>query len=168
MGGDMHAGLSEYYDIPTLSLRNLWLHQILSNYTRMQDIFLYDNGKDYANMLDHYDARHINPWAHGKTAELVSAYIDTQLCEMDRLEETMDKDDIVLDEVYPQQEVPRQLVLDKFAKDKVMPPVHPNCFSTNGVRSPLVAKDNDGWRSWNWQEKVSRTRLEGRISEQSY
>lgn len=149
----MHAGLAEYYDIPTLSLRNLWLHQILQNYTMMEDIFVPDpDAIPNENTVDGFDQRHIGMHGHRVMGDLVTTYLETQLCEMDRIEATAQNKDV--DTLYPPQAIPRVRAVDKFDKNKVMAPIRPNCFSTNGLKSKLVPVENYGWRDWNWEEKV--------------
>jgi len=157
VGHDMHAGLAEYYDIPSISLRNMWLHQVLRNYTFMQDIFCPSPYvEDTRNVRDGYDQRHINPYAHGVMANLVTTYIETQLCEMDRIEAAAAAAgrSTDIDALYPLQPIPRMRAVDKFLPDVTVPPVRPNCFSTNGLKHKLVAHENKGWREWNWEEKV--------------
>lgn len=153
MGTDLHTGIAEFYDVPTISLRNMWLHQILQNYTKMEDIFHPDpDNADPDNSVDGYDQRHLNNYGHKVMADLVTTYMQTQLCEMDRMEASAKSEDI--DDLYPRQPTPRVRVIEKFNKNKVIPPIRPNCFSANAVKNVLVPAENKGWRKWNWKEKA--------------
>ncbi|KAL7419162.1 hypothetical protein Q5752_005998 [Cryptotrichosporon argae] len=145
-GSDMHHGLAAYYDIPTLSLRDPLLPRILQNHTLIEDWFCEDGLHPGQR-----DLRHVNRRAHKAIGELVTAYIDTQLCEMDALEAAASTTDA--DALYPLQPVPRLLLSEPYDPSKVAPPIRPKCYSMNAIRSPLVPLTNDGWRLFNYEQK---------------
>ncbi|BEJ03916.1 hypothetical protein CcaverHIS641_0110910 [Cutaneotrichosporon cavernicola] len=145
MGGDMHLATAEYYDIPTMSLRNIFLPHILENPEAIKDLFCRDS-KEVRDELDLYDLRHVCGRGHRIAGNLTSAYIDMQLCEMDRIEAAAGHSRI--DELYPLPTLPRQGLNERFEIGKTLPRFTPNCFTMNAVKNKLVPSKNDGWREW--------------------
>lgn len=144
-GGDMHLGTAEYYDIPTLSLRNIFLPRILENADDAKKVFSKDR-KETRDDLEVYDLRHVGEWTHRIAGNLTAAYIDMQLCEMDRIEAAAGHSRI--EELYPLPRLPRQAFNDRFEVGKTLPTFRPNCFTMNGQKNRLLPSKNEGWREW--------------------
>ena len=51
-------GMSQYYDIPIVSLRNVVLHEALQNVTLVQDLFV-NREPPVGDSLDEVDLRHV-------------------------------------------------------------------------------------------------------------
>ncbi|OCF34476.1 hypothetical protein I316_03991 [Kwoniella heveanensis BCC8398] len=154
-GGDMHDGVAQYYDVPTISFRNPFLPQVLQNYTRVRDIFHdRDRKKEWTDAADGIDLRHISVPSHNLLARIVGTYIETQLCEMDRIEAGLseaEKADI--DSLYPVEPLPRSLIMQKFYPDTNVGKLVPQCYSVHADKHPLKPATAEGWREWNWKEK---------------
>ncbi|KLT44089.1 CAP64-like protein, partial [Cutaneotrichosporon oleaginosum] len=144
-GGDMHLGTAEYYDIPTINLRNIFLPQILEDPEAIKDLFCKDR-KEVRDELEVYDLRHVCERGHRIAGNLTSAYIDMQLCEMDRIERAAGHSRV--DELYPLPRLPRQGFNQRFEAGKTMPKLKPNCFTMNAEKNKLVPSKSDGWREW--------------------
>lgn len=158
-GGDVHMGVAEFYDIPTISMRNIFLPQIFEDSKRIMDIFVKFDKKleGDKDTLDNRDTRHVSQYVHRIAGNLTGAYIDMQLCEMDRIE--AEAGHSRADELYPKPRVPRvgcgrdgadgkQKLWDKFDVDKTLPPFRPQCSSMNSRRNPFKPTENKGWREW--------------------
>ncbi|KAL7419164.1 hypothetical protein Q5752_006000 [Cryptotrichosporon argae] len=143
LGGDLHHSLAQYYDLPVVSLRNPLLPRILKNHSMVYDWF--------NNAGSEIDLRHLGTYGHRVVGDLVSAYIDKQLCEMDAIEAAVGTTDV--DVLYPIEPVPRILLTMKYDEDTVVPVMRPNCFTTAGEKSPLVPAEQTGWREWSWKDK---------------
>jgi hypothetical protein len=144
-GGDVHLGTAEYYDIPTINLRNIFLPQILEDPEAIKNLFCKDR-KEVRDDLEVYDLRHVCERGHRIAGNLTSAYIDMQLCEMDRIERAAGHARI--DELYPLPRLPRQGVNERFEVGRTIPSLQPNCFTMNSRKNKIVPTKNDGWREW--------------------
>ncbi|KAL1406640.1 hypothetical protein Q8F55_008346 [Vanrija albida] len=148
-GAVAQTGIAQYMDVPTISLQHAVLPQILKDEAFSQQVFVVHGDGEV-------DARHISRWSHQKMGDLVNAYIDAQLCEMDRIEaaekKRSGKKDIDIDALYPLAPLPRLLTSDKWDPKKVIPPLKPTCMSMNAKDKPAPAK-NDGWYEWAWKDK---------------
>ncbi|CAD6589160.1 MAG: CAP64 protein product - [Tremellales sp. Tagirdzhanova-0007] len=123
------------------SLRNLLLPQVLANNTLLDSFFVVhgtESGEGYSNV----DLRHISPANHKLSGDLVNAYVDQTLCELD-----LDTDE---DDVEP---LPRLTLEDHWDPDTRRPTLNPQCFSTNSERNKLIPVTQNGWREWSWQAK---------------
>lgn len=89
---------------------------------------------------------------HGISGDLMSAYIDLQLCEMDRIEAKF-KGIVDVDKLYPLDPVPSHLLTQKWRKGHVAPKLQPRCETTDSEEYPLIPKKNVGWRRWAWKQK---------------
>lgn len=143
LGGEMQEGLTQYYDIPIVSLRNVILHDALHNVTLVQDLF-HQKETPIGESLDAVDLRHLSAKGHRLMGALVNAYIDSQLCQMGP---EAGPDD------YAIEPLPRLRLMQKYDTDSQTPELHPDCFSTDGTVHTLEPKENGGWRPWNWQAK---------------
>ncbi|CAD6574764.1 MAG: CAP64 protein product - [Tremellales sp. Tagirdzhanova-0007] len=140
-GGDIHQGVSQLYDIPTISMRNLILHDILNNSTMARDWFTKKSDVESDDFSD-IDVRHISRVGHRLMADLVNAYIDVELCEMDNND---------FDVQVP--EIPKNLLHEHWNPEYTVPPLSPQCYSNNARTNKLAPVEATGWREWNWQEK---------------
>ncbi|WRT70476.1 uncharacterized protein IL334_007474 [Kwoniella shivajii] len=154
-GGDLHNGVAQYYDVPTISMRNPILPQVMKNTTMVRHLFHNRVQKtDWTDPLDEIDLRHLSWQGHEMMGKLGSVYIDTQLCEMDRIESRFGPDEkINYDELYPVEPLPRAPLMKKFSPTFVLPKLSPQCYSANGIKHPLKPTEQNGWRHWNWKEK---------------
>ncbi|TXT12803.1 hypothetical protein VHUM_01204 [Vanrija humicola] len=165
-GAVPQTAIAQYMDVPTLSLQHAVLPQILRDEAFSQRVFATKNDGEI-------DARHISRWGHEKMGDLVSAYLDSQLCEMDRLEaaekKRTGKASIDIDSLYALNPLPRVrfallvcactytpqlLSSDTWDPTRVIPPLKPMCASMNSKNKPAPVK-NDGWSEWAWKDKVS-------------
>ncbi|WVR08401.1 hypothetical protein IAU60_005456 [Kwoniella sp. DSM 27419] len=154
-GGDLHFGVAQFYDVPTVSIRNPLLPQVMQNLTLVRDLFHHRVEKDdWTDPTDGIDLRHLSANGHRIMGKLATTYIDTQLCEMDRLEAGLsDAEKADVDRLYPIEPLPRAPLMKKFDPIAVMPKLRPQCFSTNSKKNPLVPSAMEGWRKWNWNDK---------------
>ncbi|ORX41226.1 hypothetical protein BD324DRAFT_613723 [Kockovaella imperatae] len=148
-GGEMHAGVSQYYDLPVVSFRNLLLPTILRDNTLLRKWFSRRSDKEEENYGE-VDLRHVNKRGHRLAGDLVKAYLDTQICEVENLEKQ--RGYLSLDD-FPVQPLPRLLIGKKFDLEETVPKLDPVCYSTRSEKSPLAPQVNTGWREWSWQEK---------------
>ncbi|BEI80571.1 hypothetical protein CcaverHIS002_0111000 [Cutaneotrichosporon cavernicola] len=151
-GGDLNFGNAQYYDLPVVSARNVVLPSVLQNYTRLGQVFNTDDWKPMKPDLSNADLRHFGKEMHIITGELMISYIESQLCEMDRLEYR--RPDATSNELYPVDPIPRLRLQDKYEYDaKDFPKLEPKCATTNSDEFPLVPVKQDGWRPWAWKGK---------------
>ncbi|OWZ35371.1 hypothetical protein C343_01038 [Cryptococcus neoformans C23] len=147
LGGDLHQGIAQFYDLPVLSLRNALLNDMLKNDSLINEYFFIHPEGDV-------DLRHISRKGHNVLGRIGAAYMDSQICEMDKYEQGIPgADSMSIDQLYPVEPIPRIQINMKYDKDLVLPTVKPQCFSANSDRHPLSPVENNGWRKWNWKEK---------------
>ncbi|ODN94804.1 hypothetical protein L198_04951 [Cryptococcus wingfieldii CBS 7118] len=143
LGGDIHEGVSQFYDIPIISLRGAILHDILANASLVPEYFIHH--KDGS-----VDVRHISQKGHRVQGELGIAYLQTQVCEMGKREDLR---------IKPYQRfhvapLPRMRLMQPYDDSSVTPRLSPNCLSAHSEGSNrLVPSMNDGWREWAWEDK---------------
>ncbi|WWC92047.1 uncharacterized protein L201_007001 [Kwoniella dendrophila CBS 6074] len=152
-GGDLHHGIAQYYDVPTVSVRNPVLPQVLRNTTMVRHLF-HNRVKDLAwkDPLEEIDLRHLSWQGHELMGKIASTYIDKQLCEMDRIEAALG-DHIDYEKLYPIEPLPRAPIMKKYSPDSNLPKLAPQCYSANALKHPLKPSESKGWRHWNWKEK---------------
>ncbi|TXT13322.1 hypothetical protein VHUM_00689 [Vanrija humicola] len=149
-GNFQQPGVAQFYDVPSLSLNNALMPKILEKPSLIPEYFATgDEGGD--TTVNGIDRRHIGLKGHTLFAEIVKAYFELQLCEMDRIEEEFGNEDI--DKLYPLGHLPRLLATEKFHETKVTPRIDPFCQSMNSKKNQLATLHNDGWREWNWKDK---------------
>ncbi|WWC65459.1 uncharacterized protein I303_108077 [Kwoniella dejecticola CBS 10117] len=154
-GGDLHDGVAQFYDIPTVSIRNPLLPQVFKNTTEVRHLF-HNRKKDIAwkDPLEEIDLRHLSWQGHEIMGKLASAYIDTQLCEMDKIEAKLGNPaSIDYDALYPVEPLPRAQLMKKYDPNSKLPKLAPQCYSANALKHPLKPSSQEGWRHWNWKEK---------------
>ncbi|WVO17581.1 hypothetical protein L204_105278 [Cryptococcus depauperatus] len=146
-GGDMHQGVAQLYDLPTLSLRNALYPEVLRNSSLVDELF-------YVHPEGEVDTRHLSRKGHNLMGRIGAAYIDSQLCEMNQYEASIpNAASVPVDQLYPITPMPRIQLNMKYNKDLTLPPIKPQCFSMNGKKHPLVPFENKGWNKWNWKAK---------------
>lgn len=147
MGGDLHLGIAQFYYLPVLSLRNAILNDMLKNNSLVSEYF-------FVHADGEVDLRHISRKGHNITGRIGAAYMDSQICEMDKYEQSIPgADSMSIDELYPVEPIPRMQVNMKYDENLVLPTIKPQCFSANSDKHPLTPVENNGWREWNWKEK---------------
>ncbi|KAF8742138.1 hypothetical protein RHS02_03529, partial [Rhizoctonia solani] len=155
MGGDLHTGVNEYYDIPTVSLRNVVLYHVLENAHLDRDMFhrLPPFQEDSQE-----DLRHMNRVGHKMLAELLIAYMQRQICAQSRLKANPS----VLEYQSPGNTIPgpeelgvmpRLRMFRKYVRDEREHSVKTSCFSTRSKKHPLKPIRQEGWSEWAWKEK---------------
>ncbi|ODO02850.1 hypothetical protein I350_05691 [Cryptococcus amylolentus CBS 6273] len=150
-GGDLHSGISQYYDLPTISLRNALYEQVLANSSIIPELFSIDRHGEL-------DLRHINLKGHNLLGRMGAAYVDSQVCEMEKYEDTFDRaEGMSLDELYPLAPLPRLRLNQPYDSTTHLPQISPQCFSTNGLKHPLLplpssALGPNGWHPWQQQD----------------
>ncbi|CAE6469557.1 unnamed protein product [Rhizoctonia solani] len=155
MGGDLHTGVNEYYDIPSVSLRNVVLYHILENAHLDRDMFhrLPPFQEDSQE-----DLRHMNRVGHKIMAELLIAYMQRQICAQGRLKANPS----VLEFQSPGntlpgpgelEEMPRLRMFRKYVRNERESPIKTTCLSTRSKKHPLKPIRQEGWSEWAWKEK---------------
>ncbi|KAB5593862.1 hypothetical protein CTheo_2714 [Ceratobasidium theobromae] len=156
MGGDLHAGVAEYYDLPTVSLRNVVLHHILENPHLDRDMF---HRLPPFEPDSETDLRHINKVGHKMMADLLIAYMQRQTCAQAKLK----ADPSVLQFQSPGNtipgpeelgELPRLRMFQKYVRGERVPPVKTSCLSTRSKKHPLKPTRQQGWTDWAWKDKT--------------
>ncbi|CEL58276.1 hypothetical protein RSOLAG1IB_03022 [Rhizoctonia solani AG-1 IB] len=155
MGGDLHTGVNEYYDIPTVSLRNVVLYHVLENAHLDRDMFhrLPPFQEDSQE-----DLRHINRVGHKIMADLLIAYMQRQICAQGRLKANPS----VLEYQSPGNtipgpeelnEMPRLGMFRKYVRNEREVSIKTTCLSTRSKKHPLKPIRQEGWVEWAWKEK---------------
>ncbi|ODO07029.1 hypothetical protein I350_04397 [Cryptococcus amylolentus CBS 6273] len=152
-GGDMHIGVASWYDIPSISQRNALHHTVLKNASLVPELFsIGHDGK--------IDLRHASIKGHNILGRLGAAYVESQVCEMEKYEASIpNAAEMTLDQLYPVEPLPRMQLNHGYEEDFVLPPIRPQCFSTNSVKHPLVPiaarsdLGSEAWHPWAWQNK---------------
>ncbi|KAL7419490.1 hypothetical protein Q5752_006328 [Cryptotrichosporon argae] len=142
-GGELQYGVASFYDLPLVTLRNPLLPRLLNNHSLAYDWYRM-NGRQL-------DASHLNAYGHERVGDLIIAYIEQQLCEMDAIETAAAMTDV--DELYPVKELPRLMLTMKYDQTTVLPDFRPTCMTAGSPRSPLVPSAQTGWREWAWGDK---------------
>ncbi|GHJ84941.1 hypothetical protein NliqN6_1343 [Naganishia liquefaciens] len=159
-GGDQQLGVSQYYDVPTITIRSLILPIIFNNYRDAERFFTLDSGAPAdARWEDTMDLRHLNRHGHSAMSNLTRVYFERQLCKMTALDSLEQQgyqpkhsaphwpgEDLVT-------QVPAKLLTSRYDKDEVVPPFKPQCLSTASKKHPLVPDESFGWTHWNWKDK---------------
>lgn len=153
MGGDLNMGNAQYYDVPIVSARNVALPTALANHTVLVDWFAPVNNKKPRDpeTLENVDLRHFGAPMHKLAGDLMAAYVETQMCEMDRLEAR--RPGASIDELYPIDPLPRLRLQDRFYTDRDSIKLEAFCMATNSDEFPLKASKQNGWKEWAWKDK---------------
>ncbi|KAL7421350.1 hypothetical protein Q5752_004235 [Cryptotrichosporon argae] len=144
LGGELQYGIASWYETPLITLRNPLLPQVMRNHSLLNDWY-YNDG--------HWlDITHLQSYGHARLGDLVIAYIEKQLCEMDAIEAAAGTTDV--DVLYPIEPLPRLLLTMRYDQTTTLPTFRPNCFTVGSPRSPLVPVAQSGWRQWSWGDKT--------------
>ncbi|QRW05670.1 capsule structure designer protein [Ceratobasidium sp. AG-Ba] len=156
MGGDLHTGVAEYYDLPTVSLRNVALYHVLENPELDRDMFY---RLPPFQPESETDLRHMNRIGHKVLADLVIAYMQRQICAQAVL-----KNNPSLLRFQPQQhyipgpealeEMPRLRLFQRYVRGERVPPIKTTCLTTRSKTHPLKPIRQTGWSDWAWKEKA--------------
>ncbi|KZO90804.1 hypothetical protein CALVIDRAFT_489907 [Calocera viscosa TUFC12733] len=73
VGGDLHLGVAQYYDIPVISLRNPLLPYLFSTPALEWELFGYSKG---------LDRRHLNALGHELLADFTTHWMREQVCKV--------------------------------------------------------------------------------------
>ncbi|OCF32112.1 hypothetical protein I316_06268 [Kwoniella heveanensis BCC8398] len=137
-GGDIHQGISSYYDVPTVSLRNLLLPIILQNSSYGITYFDHPAGTTELD-VEGFSTRHISAKGHVLIGRLANAFIDMRIIDLDRGLYGADL------ESKPVPELPRIRALQRFNADEVIPAIPPKCLSAHSRSPTLIPSTNSGW-----------------------
>ncbi|KAK6903777.1 hypothetical protein I203_107283 [Kwoniella mangroviensis CBS 8507] len=138
-GGDIHQGISSYYDVPTVSLRNLLLPIILQNSSYGISYFDHPPGTTELDR-EGLGTRHISAKGHGLIGRLTNAFIDMRIRDLvtglygAELESRL----------VP--ETPRIRALQRFNTYEAIPAIPPKCLSAHSRSPTLIPSTNKGWR----------------------
>ncbi|BGP36596.1 hypothetical protein JCM10449v2_000497 [Rhodotorula kratochvilovae] len=134
-GGDAHASVAAYYDVPQISLRGPLLPALMQNHSLARPWF---NG----------DPRHIAAPLHRALGDMLIAYLQEQRCarEVD--------DPFVPSELFPTQtflgEVPSRLMHDKWDSTVKHASSPPTCRIAGSTLEP--ASSSPGWSLYSFRE----------------
>jgi len=153
LGGDINHGVSQFYDVATLSTRNALLPLAMQDRSKILEWFVIEyNTTPNPDTLSGVDLRHFSPYMHRVSADMMMAYVELQLCEMDKLEARAGPNwDI--DDLYPLDPLPTSLLMAKYDPVAAVPRLQPFCMATNSKEYPLRPRSNNGWRTWSWKDK---------------
>nr|KAF8609408.1 hypothetical protein BDV93DRAFT_464639 [Ceratobasidium sp. AG-I] len=156
MGGDLHTGVAEYYDIPTVSLRNVALYHVLENAHLDRDMF---HRLPPFKPESEADLRHINRVGHKMLADLLIAYMQRQICAQAMLKRdpsplNFQPPDNTIPGVEELGEVPRLRMFQKYVRDERTALIKTTCLSTRSKKHPLKPVRQTGWSEWAWKDKA--------------
>ncbi|TXT15739.1 hypothetical protein VHUM_00242 [Vanrija humicola] len=155
VGGDLTYGVAQFYDTPALSLRNMLLPHIVQNKTHVVEYFNHEhNMVPDPDTFVGVDLRHIGTRGHELSGDLIIAYLELQLAEMDAAEAAAGLG-WSIDSLYPIPPLFPGLLAKKF--NPAMPPVpafKPSCFAAHSDIAPLAPSKQNGWRKWAWKDKT--------------
>ncbi|KZV88439.1 hypothetical protein EXIGLDRAFT_772719 [Exidia glandulosa HHB12029] len=143
-GGDLHTSVSQYYDVPHISLRNVVLPHLLQDPSLDRYWFAINR----EGVVDH---RHIGYNGHRALADLLIAHVQRQLCALHDSEEPVQALDAELPAWSAMEAVPRLRMMEPYDTQTVHHPLVPFCMSTRTTRHPLVPVSNDGWANWTYR-----------------
>ncbi|WOO77031.1 uncharacterized protein LOC62_01G000632 [Vanrija pseudolonga] len=152
-GGDLTMGVSQFYDVPTLSLRNAMLPLVPQNKSLILDWFNHENDHPDRETFKGVDLRHLGNIGHEIAGDMMVAYMELQVAEMDAIEAAAGPG-WSIDSLYPAPALFPGLVTKKFDPALVPPgPLKPTCIATNSDKAPFEPKTQTGWRKWAWKDK---------------
>ncbi|KAG8928956.1 CRISPR-associated endonuclease/helicase Cas3 [Tulasnella sp. 418] len=151
MGGDVHMGITQYYDIPTVSLKNVIAGHIMRDAQLEHDFF--------ENPQQGVDLRHMNVNGHRMLGELLVSYVRRQICDEARyklLYDSMERSDSMarlLPSIDTVEELPKMRLYSKYHANETAPDLNPTCMSMNSKKNPLKPVSTTGWVEWSWKDK---------------
>ncbi|KAJ9106092.1 hypothetical protein QFC21_001232 [Naganishia friedmannii] len=159
-GADQHMGVSQYYDVPVVSIRSLILPLIFRDGAVARRFFVAgDEEQPDGTFKYHVDTRHLNAYGHSVMSNLTRVYFERQLCKMSALDELQSQgyEPSHSSPDWPSRELatqmPSKLLLARYDKDIRVPDFKPQCFSTASKKNPLVPAEAFGWTHWSWKDK---------------
>lgn len=154
-GGDLTLGVNQFYDVPTLSLRNALLPLVPQNKSLIVDWFYNQSEHPDADTFQGVDLRHLSSRGHEVAGDMMVAYMELQLAQMDAAEaEAAAGAGWTIDSLYPAPALFPGFVTKKYDPAMVAPGrLVPNCVATNSDKAPFEPKHQKGWRKWAWKDK---------------
>lgn len=132
-GQESHLPISNYYDLPHISMKNA----------------LYDHVNRYPDDLRfklYNDGHHLSNWGHQLLSDLVSHYVERQMCAMsDKVQP------VILDNYSYKESIPKfDMFTHRWEQDKFRE-LEPHCetFADQSYKP----KSMDGWKFWDWKEE---------------
>ncbi|KAF5389729.1 hypothetical protein D9757_006062 [Collybiopsis confluens] len=183
MGGDLHTAIAQYYDIPTVSLRNVLLPHILkSTETNLDDTSMEDYW--FHNGNEGTDLRHHGTNGHRMLADLLASFTSRVACEGWREEKALsDHDSSIINPLglspLPKEGLlsidsvaeylPRQSLFQKYDHSTILQPAKPFCQIAGGRRyplerlpAPLSTEGEDGFALWSHPSRPDKVWLTAR------
>ncbi|GAA5857093.1 hypothetical protein JCM8547_007954 [Rhodosporidiobolus lusitaniae] len=151
-GGDAHAALSAFYDLPQISLRGPLLPALLRNASLAMPFF-------------NDDPRHIAAPLHRFLGDMVVAYLEEQRCASLSRDEAGQS--VFSSELWPGLEtlgeLPPRLLTDDWDSTVVHPVAAPFCRIAGLSLSPV--RQDPSWNVWSW--KSTKTYLRTGLANQT-
>ncbi|KAL1407182.1 hypothetical protein Q8F55_006598 [Vanrija albida] len=151
MGAELNHGVAQFYDVPTLTVRNALAPLMAHDKKPIVEWFTHDVPAPNPETLEGVDIRHFSDKGHEISADMMIAYLELQLCEMDRAEAATPG--WTVDELYPSAPLFPNLLMAKWDPEHPAPPIKPTCIATNSDKYPLAPARQTGWRAWQWKDK---------------
>lgn len=151
MGAEVNHGVAQFYDVPTLTLRNALAPFFARDKKPILEWFHNEVPDPNPETLEGVDIRHLSGKGHELAANMMIAYLELQLCEMDRLER--DTRGWSADKLYPAEPIFPNLLMTKYDPWHPAARLKPTCITTSSDKFPLVPKHQSGWREWAWKDK---------------
>ncbi|TXT05066.1 hypothetical protein VHUM_03886 [Vanrija humicola] len=151
MAAEVNHGVAQFYDVPTLTVRNALAPLFANDKKPILEWFHHDVKEPNPETLEGVDVRHFGTRGHEIAGNMMIAYLELQLCEMDRLEAATPG--WTIDALYPAPPLFPNLLMQKWNPAKPAPRLKPTCITTNSDKFPLAPKRQNGWRAWAWKDK---------------
>ncbi|KAJ2962136.1 hypothetical protein NQZ79_g2580 [Umbelopsis isabellina] len=132
-GQESHLPISNYYDLPHISMKNALFDHLNRHPDDLRDK-LYNDG------------HHLSEWGHQLLSDLVSHYVERQICAMsDTVQPPL------LDNYSYNESIPKYDMFTHRWQQNEFRELEPYChtFSDQSYRP----KEVDGWRFWNWNNE---------------
>jgi hypothetical protein len=132
-GQESHLPISNYYDLPHISMKNA-LYDHLNRHPDDLRFKLYNDG------------HHLSDWGHQLLSDLISHYVERQMCAMSDTVQPPLLDNYSYNESIPKYD----MFTHRWEQDKFRE-LEPYCHTfADQSYSP---KELDGWKFWNWQNE---------------
>lgn len=132
-GQESHLPISNYYDLPHISMKNA-LYDHLNRHPDDLRFKLYNDG------------HHLSDWGHQLLSDLISHYVERQMCAMtDHVQPPL------LDNYSYNESIPKfDMFTHRWEQDKFRE-LEPYChtFADESYKPKIM----DGWTFWNWQNE---------------
>ncbi|KAI5475802.1 capsular related protein, Esterase, SGNH hydrolase-type domain containing [Pseudohyphozyma bogoriensis] len=157
--------MSNWFDVPVISLRNFLLPHLMENSEEVDTFFSRDT-------KDNVDKRHIGHMAHRALGDMVALYMREQVCKVKQrrsLPALQAKPRSPWPDSSHLGKIPRLHLWDPWSDTLVAPPVEPQCIFAGSKTRPLEAipsRTIGSWRmeEWNGKSALASSEVGARIS----